>query len=455
MISMPSAGAVFLRLATVMLVTLAIVTTPVRAHAGDFPRELQRHFEFAEQEAYAGKFEEATERIKDARAWIREPINKRELAAVKLEWPTVQAFAEAFDGWVASEWGNLPRATLLLKDAQLAQKKLGNTIWAAFVALQLGDYEFGQSFSSLRHHELPKEFEEGEFKDLIKKGELRFNRAKKEYEKAADIFVDWVDRWQGDPEDNLNSLGKRLRGRTENSLARCAIVEKDAVAARRHLQEAEFMYRAMPHHKIFIAPDAMWPKTLKRVKKDLAQEKDVTPERKHYYITEYTRTVVEWMKLLADQAELSILEPEGRVANADDEVEKVFKRIVDLSEENLGPEHPFRFRCDLALANFYLGEATKCQERLAGLPAGPEKDKLEALKRSYFLDVAYYAQAVLQASGKKLRATHPICFEALAMELTAHDKGFALQGRKRQEIVTALEEWVAENKKGALKMRAP
>ena len=130
------------------------------------------------------------------------------------------------------------------------------------------------------------------------------------------------------------------------------------------------------------------------------------------------------------------------------DAEKFFRKAKDLCDENLSPSNPLRFRLDVSQALYNVRRGDETRRLAVAAPPGPEKDRLVAAERSFFLDAGFSAQDALaeMGNGGRLKDTHPLRFEALLVELTAHDAGFPIAGRNRDAIVAALQAWVAGQK---------
>lgn len=416
-----------------------------------YPPELQRLYEFAEQAFFKGDFADASHHVKAAREWIKEIKNRKALAAVGIPWASLQANTYAFDAWIEAEKGNEGRAEELFSQAHKALGKLVLPLFRALVDIQYGDFELSRAFLAIDDDEVPPHVRE-----VLVKRDQRLKSASKHYRDAADVLA-----YLKEEESNF---AKRIKGRAEHAMARCEMAFGNLTAAERHLQDAERLYRAMPHFDVFVAPGVQWPKSLKQVEQELGEMKDLKPGEKVWYTTEYARTIVEWLRLHADQAEFVVkraVERGDDPAPSRSQAEKFFRKASDLCDVNFRPDHPFRFRLDVSRGVFYVNRAKEARASGKDVPEGPEKDRALAAEKSFFLDAAFAAQEAL-AGMEKLRdelkqaenedqkgkragdmlGSHPLRLEALLLELSAHDAGFPLAGRDRASIIADMEDWL-------------
>jgi len=423
--------------AVVCLVMLECLSVGV---AAAYPEELQRLFDLAEQEFFDGNFDAATQQIQEARAWIGEPKNREILAKEGFKWSAVSKNVLAFDAAIATEQGELVRAKILFESALKSLKDMNLKGYAALVHIAAGDFEFCQVFPALEPAKLPQELQ-----PLLSDRTQNLKRAKKHYDDADKVIKCW---------NKDNDFGKRMQARVEHGLGRCAMVEGEISKAKRHFQEAEAKFRDTDSFEEIIAPGVKWPKSLQQVQKALDANSAIKPQLKHQILSDYSRIITEWLRFQCDHAELEALhalKQGGGKLQFNANAEKVFRKARDLFDENLPAAHAARFRIDISQANFYLRMANEAAKLAAAEMPGLEKDRLLAAERSFFLDAAFVAQDTLALMRRRvqlgeMKDSHPLLIEALLLELAAHNAGFPLAGRGRENIIADLQARMAPPK---------
>lgn len=416
------------------------VDTAGVAAAAEYPGQLGRMFDFARAEVFEGNFDAATDQLKDIRDWIKEPHHRQELG----NWMAVQSHAESFDAWIDAEKGNLVRAKQLFDRVLKSLKHQLLPATEAEVHILAGDFDYMQAFPTIKEAKLPEDME-----SVRARARQHLKSAENHYEKAAAVLLKGGggDKW------------KRLAARCEHGLARCAMAmmgEAGGQAAiKRHLWEAEQKFRAADAFKEIIDPGAKFPKSLKRLKRDFDANKDLNPGAAQNLLSNYAMVITEWLRFRTDQAEFAVMlaNGEGRDAalKAHAEAEMFFRKAKDLCSENLSPANPLRFRLDVSQALYYVRRVEECKKLAEATPPGPARDRIVALEKSFGHDAIFEVENAFAEmnKGDRLKKTHPLWFEALLVELTAHDAGYSIAGRDRATIIKEMQDWVARAKESS------
>jgi tetratricopeptide (TPR) repeat protein len=195
---------------------------------------------------------------------------------------------------------------------------------------------------------------------------------------------------------------------------------------------ARELFKERRQYRFFVDPQREFALSLKDVMAKATQsqqEGKISRDNMTKLAAAYARTVMEWVLLEQDAAELSGLmslatetleQEEERVV----QTKALYTRIVDLVRENFSKDHPAVYAASLSASRYRGLLAMRCVEEVRAIRAGERKERegvtceqLEVQAEIYREEALETVSELLPAMERSLEVEHPVVLEAVCVLL--------------------------------------
>lgn len=459
-------------LALAFLGLALVAVTPLRA-CGQlvFLTEAEQ----AQDEFFEGNYDDALFRLENARKWLGEPANKAMIQQQGGDHTVQEALGLGMKAQMLAALGEGDQAQTLIS---LAKQKLASRrthyikkgqnaavywLYEAFLDCVQGDIEYAK-YVPPGVAENVKCLPPGVFSDDDK----RLERCRKHYDRAMATLDNPIKGSKGGQDDVRLQMGAKIcmsHGRVLRLMADRKTAPEDRQQllrqAKSYYDMAEQKYRARTTWKEAIDADSKFPVSLATFEKVKQDNKDVAVSNINARKHEYVRTVIEWVYLAGDQAELTasladLSQSDEERSNWIDATNEQYKRISDLCSENFKLQHPIAHWLRLSHARFLLSLA-RADEALAGeLEAKVKRDEalakplMQAKNRAVARRrmVARQLDDARTTMEKQLSPRHPLILDATLLQLESIPADDKDRGAKIEQLCGRIKQLVELRSKG-------